>query len=105
MVLFSLGAGEFVVPVVVGAVLSTANALAGFLAFEYTLERSYTAMLKAVLGGMAVRLVFMLGMLVLLIKVVGLNAVPLVASLLSYYVIYLVLEVQYIQERVSQSKS
>ena len=106
LVLFLLGERELALPVVVGAVLSTANVLAGFLAFEYSLERSYTTMLKAVLGGMGIRLVFMLAMLVLLIKVVGLHAVALVVSLLSYYVVYLVLEVLYIQERVShKSKS
>lgn len=99
--LLLLGVQGLALPVVVGAVLSTANVLAGFLAFEYSLERSYTTMLKAVLGGMGIRLAFMLAMLVMLIKVVGLNAVALVVSLLSYYVIYLVLEVLYIQERVS----
>lgn len=101
IVISLLGERDLVLPVVVGAVLSTANVLAGFFAFEYSLERSYTTMLKAVLGGMGIRLVFMLGILVLLIKVVGLHPVALVVSLLSYYVVYLVLEVLYIQERVS----
>ena len=106
LVLFLLGERELALPVVVGAVLSTANVLAGFLAFEYSLERSYTTMLKAVLGGMGIRLVFMLGILVFLIKVVGLHAVALVISLLSFCVVYLVLEVLYIQERISdKSKS
>ncbi|MBM2841088.1 MAG: hypothetical protein HW412_1616, partial [Bacteroidetes bacterium] len=57
-------------------------------------------------GGMGIRLVFMLGVLVLLIKVAGLHAVALVVSLLSFYVVYLILEVLYIQERIShKSKS
>ena len=106
VVLVMLGEQEFVVPVIVGAVLSTINVLAGFFALEYSLERSYTTMLKAVLGGMGVRLVLMLGILVLLIKAFGLHPVSLVVSLLSYYVVYLALEVLYIQERIShKSKS
>lgn len=106
VVLFMSGDRELVVPVVVGAALSTVNVLAGFFAVEYSLERSYTTMLKAVLGGMGIRLVVMLGILILLIKVVGLHAAALVVSLLSFYVVYLVLEVLYIQERVShKSKS
>lgn len=99
--LFSLGEQALVVPVVVGGLLGAANVMAGFLAFEYSLERSYTTMLKAVLGGMGLRLALMLGILILLIKVVGLHAVALVVSLLSHYVVFLVLEVLYIQERVS----
>lgn len=106
VVLFMSGDRELVVPVVVGAALSTVNVLAGFFAVEYSLERSYTTMLKAVLGGMGIRLVVMLGIFILLVKVVGLHAAALVVSLLSFYVVYLVLEVLYIQERVShKSKS
>lgn len=97
---------DLAVPVVAGAILSVVNVLAGFVAVEYSLERSYTTMLKTVLGGMGIRLALMLAILVLLIKVVRLNAVALVVSLLAYYVVYLVLEVLYIQERVShKSKS
>jgi hypothetical protein len=106
VVLVMVDKPDLVVPVVVGALLSMVNVLAGFFAVEYSLNRSYTTMLKAVLGGMGIRLAIMLGMLVLLIKVAGLHAVALVVSLLSFYVVYLVLEVLYIQERIShKSKS
>ncbi len=99
--LMKLGSREIVVAVIVGAVMSTVNALAGFLAIEYSLEKSYTTFLQAVLGGMGIRMVVMLGILVLLIKFAGFHAIGLVASLLSFYVIYLVLEIFYIQKRVS----
>lgn len=100
-VLFLTATENLLVPVVVGAVLSVANVLAGFFALEYSAEKSYTTMLKAVLGGMGIRLVLMLGIIILLIKVGGLHAVALVTSLLSFYAVYLVLEVMYIQERFS----
>ncbi|MEK7249665.1 MAG: hypothetical protein AAB209_04500, partial [Bacteroidota bacterium] len=57
--------------------------------------------LQAVLGGMGIRMVVMLGTLVLLIKLAGFHAVGLVVSVLSFYVIYLVLEIFYIQKKVS----
>jgi hypothetical protein len=99
--LMKLGSREIVVAVIVGAVMSTVNALAGFLAIEYSLEKSYTTFLQAVLGGMGIRMVVMLGTLVLLIKLAGFHAVGLVVSVLSFYVIYLVLEIFYIQKKVS----
>jgi len=99
--LMKLGSREIVVAVIAGAVLSTVNALAGFLAIEYSLEKSYTTFLQAVLGGMGIRMVVMLGILVLLIKLAGFHAVALVVSLLSFYIVYLVLEIFYIQKKVS----
>jgi hypothetical protein len=100
-VLLISGQQEFILPAVAGAVLSLANVLAGFWALEYSLGKSFTTLLKTVLGGMGIRLLVMLGVLVLLIKVVHLHAVTLVVSLLTFYVVYLILEVLYIQERVS----
>jgi hypothetical protein len=87
--------------VIVGAVLSTVNVMAGFLAIEYTLEKSYTTFLKGVLGGMGIRMAVMLGVIVLLIKFGGIHIVGLVVSVLSFYAVYLVLEILYIQKKVS----
>lgn len=87
--------------VIIGAVLSTLNVLAGFFAIEYTLDKSYNTFLKAVLGGMGIRMAVTLGTLVLLIKFSGLHTVALVVSVLSFYVVYLVIEIFYIQMRVS----
>jgi hypothetical protein len=87
--------------VVVGAVLSTLNVMSGFFAIEYTLDKSYTTFLKAVLGGMGVRMGVMLGIIALLIKFGGLHIVGLVVSVLSFYVVYLALEIFYIQKRLS----
>jgi hypothetical protein len=87
--------------VIIGAVLSTANVLVGFLAIEYSFEKSHATFLKAVLGGMGIRIVVMLALLVLLIRYAGLPVVALVVSVLGFYVIFLVLELLYIQRKVS----
>jgi hypothetical protein len=92
---------EIITAFFAGAVMSALNVLVGFLAIEFTFEKSHTAFLQAVLGGMGIRLMAMLGVLVLLIKYVGLHAPALVVSVLFFYVIYLILEILYIQNKVS----
>ncbi|MFN0159547.1 MAG: hypothetical protein ACKVRP_15905 [Bacteroidota bacterium] len=99
--LMRMDSRDVLIAVIVGALLSTLNVLAGFLAIERTLGRSYEAFLKAVLGGMGVRMLVMLGTLALLMKIVGLHTIGLVISVLSFHVVFLVLELMYIQRRVS----
>ena len=95
------GSGGVVLAVCVGALLSTVNVLAGFLTIEYSFEKSYTVFLKTVLGGMGMRMVVMLGLMLLLILVVRLETVPFTISLLGFYFVYLVLEILYLQKKVA----
>ena len=87
--------------VVLGAVLATVNVLLGYAAVEYAFHRSYTAFLKAVLGGMGARMVVILGLLVVLIAYWGVPVLPLTLSLFGFYIVFLTLEVLYIQRKVS----
>lgn len=99
--LININSGDVNMAFIIGAVLSTVNVMAGFLAIEYSLDKSYNTFLKAVLGGMGIRMALMLGILVLLIKFAGIHIIALVVSVLSFYVVFLVLEILYIQKRVS----
>lgn len=83
-----------------GCLVSTLNALAGFLTIELAFGKSYTGFLKAVLGGMGVRMLVMLGALAVLITVCHMHTVALAVSLLGFYMIYLVLEILYLQKKV-----
>jgi hypothetical protein len=94
------GSAEIVVAVAAGALVSTANVLIGYLAIEYSFERSYTTFLKAVIGGMGLRMLAMVLALLALIKIAGLHALALTISLLSFYFVFLVLEVFFIQRKV-----
>jgi len=94
------GSGEVILAVLAGAVLATANVVAGFLTIEYGFEKSYTTFLKAVLGGMGLRMLAMLLIMLALIMVVHLHAVAFIVSLLGCYVIFLVLEILYLQKKV-----
>ncbi len=98
--LMRLGNREILLAAAAGCALSTVNALAGFLTIEVAFGKSYTSFLKAVLGGMGLRMLFALGALAVLIAVVHLHTVALTVSLLGFYVIYLVLEILYLQKKV-----
>jgi hypothetical protein len=99
--LWKLGSADVALSVLAGALLSTTNVLLGYLAIEYSFNKSYSVFLKAVLGGMGVRMMFMLGTLLILIKVFGFHVVGLVVSLLGFYAIFLVLEVLFIQKKLT----
>jgi hypothetical protein len=97
--LWSIGSGEVVAAVIIGVGLSTINVLAGYLALAYSVDRGDATFLKVVLGGMGVRMITTLGVLVLLIRFAGFPVVPLTTALLSSYVVYLILEIRYMQKR------
>ena len=99
---FLAGKEEAIPAAVVGAVLSTANVIAGFFAIEYSMGKSQETFLKAVLGGMGIRMAVLLGVIAVLIKFSSLHVGGLIASLLGFYAVYLILEILYIQKRVSQ---
>ncbi len=94
------GSRDIVVAAVTGAVLSTANSLAGYLAMSYALDKSFSTLMKAVIGGMGIRMAVLLGAMVVLIKLCGMNAVALVVSLLSYYTVFFVLEILFIHRQM-----
>jgi len=95
------GTGETLKAVVAGALLSTANVLAGYAAIEYSFNKSYTTFVKAVIGGMGLRMVVMLGALAALIMLGGLHPVALTSSLMGFYAIFLIMEILYIQKKAS----
>jgi hypothetical protein len=92
---------EVVLAVALGTFLSTLNVIVGFLAIEYAFDKSYTTFVKAVLGGMAARMVFLLGAMALAITQFHVHAVGLVLGTLGFYAAYLVVEIMFIQRKVS----
>ncbi|HTX17591.1 MAG TPA: hypothetical protein VMG34_02935 [Bacteroidota bacterium] len=81
---------------IAGSLISLANALAGYAAIEYAIDKSYTVFLRTVLGGTGVRMFVMLAALLVLIKVFGFDAAALVVSLLGLYILFLILELMFI---------
>jgi len=98
--LIAYASAEVIRACIAGAAISVANVLAGYAAIEYSIHKSYTVFLKAVLGGMGVRMLAMLAALVALIKVFQFQTVPLVVSLMVFYTAFLVLEVLFMQKKL-----
>ncbi len=90
---------EIISGVIAGIVLSVVNVLMGYIAIEYSFNKSYTLFIQVVLGGVGIRLFVMVGMLLLLIGVFKFHSIALVGSLFGMYSIFLVLEVLYIHNK------
>lgn len=103
--LLKYGSDEVVAGVLLGAGISTINVLLGFLAIEFAFNKSYTIFVRTVIGGMGVRLVIMLGLLALLIGIFHVHAFALALSLLGFYAVFLLLEVLFIQRKVTLKNS
>jgi len=95
---------EIIQAVIVGAVFATVNVLLGYAAIEYSHGKSTTTFFKFVIGGMGIRLLLMAVVLVLLIKVFQLHVGALIGSMGILYVIFLTLEVFYIQKKVNNKQ-
>jgi hypothetical protein len=79
--------------VVSGTGIALANTIAAHgLVVWGTTRRSTSAFLGAVLGGMVGRMVAMLAAVVVAVLLFGLPKLPLAVSLLSYFVVFLVME-------------
>lgn len=99
--LWKFGTSEIIDSVIAGAVLSTVNVLLGYAAIEYSFGKSVSTFFKVVIGGMGIRLLLMAIVLVLLIKILNLHIAALIGALGIFYIVFLTLEVTYIQKKVT----
>jgi hypothetical protein len=84
-----------------GGVLAAINTLAAYALVSWSIGRSTSAFLGAVLGGMVGRMGLMLVAVVAAVLALGLPKVPLAISLLSYFVVFLVMELALLHKRTS----
>jgi hypothetical protein len=91
-----------VTALVVGAVLALTNSVAAYGLVSWSAERSTAWFFRAILGGMLARMAFMLAAVVVGILFLDLPRLPLVFSLLAYFVALLVFELAVVARRVSQ---
>ena len=87
--------------VVSGAALAALNTILAYFLALWSASRSTTVFMKAVLGGMLLRMAFMLAAVVAGILILDLPRVPLVISLLAFFVLFLVLELTILHRRTS----
>ncbi len=96
---------EIIIAAAIGALLSTANIIAGYLSIEYAFNKSMTRFLKTILGGIGIRMFVLLIAMLFVIQVIKLHVLAFTISLFIYYVIFLVLEIFYIDQKVRAKTS
>ena len=94
------GSADITRSALAGALLATLNVLVGYAAIEYSFGKSTTTFFKYVLGGMGIRMLVIALVLVLLIKVFRFHAAALVSTMGIFYVVYLTLEILFIQKKI-----
>jgi hypothetical protein len=84
-----------------GGLLAAVNTVVAYGLVLWSKKRSPTAFLGAVLGGMVGRMALLLGAVTASILVLGLPKIPLAASLLSYFVLFLIVELAQVHKQTS----
>ncbi|HWP82955.1 MAG TPA: hypothetical protein VNN76_09915 [Bacteroidota bacterium] len=92
---------EVVRSVVTGGVIALIHLVMGYVAIETGFEKSHTKFLKIVIGGMGVRLFFMVALFFVLVRFFEYDSLSLTLTLLVLYLVNLGLEVHHLQKRVS----
>jgi hypothetical protein len=98
------GTPEIITGIVAGSVISLLNVLLGYVAIEYAIDKSNKTFLKAVLGGMGIRLVGSLTAVLILIEVYDIHISSFVASLLTLYFIFMLYEIMFFNKKLSLRK-
>lgn len=90
------------VATVIGAVIAAGNSIAAYWLVDWSSARSTVWFFRAILGGMLVRMTVMLAAVVAGIVAAGLPRLPLVFSLLAYFVALLTLELTVVSRRLAR---
>jgi hypothetical protein len=91
--------------VLFGLAVALANTIAAHALVRWSAGRSTTAFLRAVLGGMVGRMAVMLAAVVAGLLALGLPRIPLAFSLLSYFVVFLTMELTILHRQTSADGS
>ena len=89
----------------IGCAICTVNALAGCFSAIWSFDKPQAVFLKAVLGGMAVRILAIGLIFFILVKFTGINVVGLTLSLFGFYVLFQVLEVRFLVKHLSDRQA
>jgi hypothetical protein len=83
----------------IGCAISTANIIAGAASIVWSFDKPQPVFLKAILGGMAVRMMAIFTALILIVKLTDLLIYPLVGSMFGFYLVFQVLELRFVVNR------
>ncbi len=99
--LLRYGSGDIILASALGALLMTVNVLIGYAAVQRAIGKSATTFVKVVFGGMGLRLFVLTALLILLVKFFGIDAIALVISMGIFYIVYMTLEILFIQQQIN----
>jgi len=86
--------------VVAGWLVSALCFTTGYYAVCRSFQRSSRALMISLFGGMLARLVFIGVVVLLLVQLTSLHVVSLLSSLLGFYVVYLIIELYFVHNRL-----
>lgn len=86
------GGGRMLVAAVSGAVLAGLNAVAAYGLVLWSRERSTVVFMRAILGGMTLRMGVMVGVSAIALRLFDLPVTAFLPSLLAHFALFLVLE-------------
>ncbi|MCL4510877.1 MAG: ATP synthase subunit I [Bacteroidetes bacterium] len=105
LLIWKFGNGSFGGSFFLGALLGVLNGIIGFLTIEKFIDRSSLIFLKGIFLGMGIRLLFLLGIFILLVKVLGTHLIALVTGLLIFYFAMTVFEVIFLNKRIALKRT
>lgn len=97
-------AAESRAAVLAGAALAAGNTVLAYFLALWSMDRAPNVFLGTVLGGMVARMGLMLVAFVAAVKIAGLPPLPLAASVLAYFVGFLVFELTLLHRRTSSPR-
>jgi hypothetical protein len=90
--------------VIVGFLLAAFCFTAGFYAVYRSFHASFNSLMIAVFGGMLARLVLIGAVFLLVVWWTTLHVVSFVSSLLGFYVLYMVIELYFVKQRLAKGE-
>ena len=94
-----------IISIGVGCLLSLFNVLIGYIIIKKSLKKSTKSFFQYIIGGIGIRLFLIGGLVILFIKVIQLDEVGFLISMLTYYFLFLFMEVYYINRNLISSKN
>lgn len=87
-----------------GAALGVVNGVAGLEIIDRNIGKNTLTFLKIVLMSMGLRMIAMFLILILLIKLIGIQIIPLVVGLIVYYFVMTIFEIVFLNKRGNLQK-
>jgi len=94
-----------IISIVCGYLISLLNAFLGYKLNEMGINKPVKSFMVLVFGGMGLRILILAILLLVLLRIAGLDEISLVGSAFFFYIVFMTLEVLYFHKRQSNVKT